>query len=778
MSQRYIYPPLTVDQIQAIYSNPLVESGYVTIKQKIAELNLLYDRSIKDNLKLPHSYDTIKIQPNELSSATSISVIVEKLQENFMYLNTHSVIASNDLPGNYTGYYTYNSSNMPIFRRNLESTPAQAPALINTGRLEIDPNQTKLDKISISEHLNSLKTGIWVRDNSLIDLTRLETGNENFQYGFLGSQDHITVVKMSSEPVDGATNFEYGSVLPTGSQGWTILDKYTSVTDIPSGKNKLKYNNIQTIKTDREKKLYVLDSGISRPGESVIPNESTDARRGVIYRYDISGYINVDTQNTITDKKRMFLNVLGDVNKSTNEADIIDPAAFTFTSDNNIVVYDNFDYSFKVFTPTGGYLKTYSKRNTFFRGSAGTKKQYLGVADISYDYDNDQLYVITPNGYLFIFDKNFKQLNMIVLDKRDSNISKNLTTGDTIHKFYQSGQPGSYQRETFKQIVQSENENNVYYILTNNRVFKLFKSRPGVGIGSFNLLDNNIGMKSQGGGSRSLAYRAVPQFLSIIQEANIVTKQYSNENNELITTIDTQRTYTYDQMFLYCDFVDLSSAIQTDFDTVNINFILSFEERENIKSCLIKQDYTIFDMYELTGINFREYTSDYVYNKLFFRLLSNHNRLISYFQYRLYGRYISTGELVYDRQIYLDEQEHRVLITNKHDDAFVGINEYYTSAVVNRCIGLVYKLQQKILKLLQTVEMNSYPPEQSDVVLEPYLYTNGKEYLDIDNKEYVGYFYERELPSGTIYVSGRYDADGETNLDGTPVSDRYLLPQQ
>ena len=69
---------------------------------------------------------------------------------------------------------------------------------------------------------------------------------------------------------------------------------------------------------------------------------------------------------------------------------------------------------------------------------------------------------------------------------------------------------------------------------------------------------------------------------------------------------------------------------------------------------------------------------------------------------------------------------------------------------------------------------NSYPHINENVSLEPYLYTSGSVYKDLDSKEYVGYYYIDEIGGETRIIAGRNVFDGSYDSRKTPTTDRYL----
>lgn len=773
--QRYIYPPSTIEGVEAIYANPDIGDGFTTTKQTIAQYGIVLDRTVSDSLELPKQWDVLHLNPNELATSASIFNIIDGFNLNFAYLNSRSELISNILPGNYVGYYTNNGDNpgAPIFKTSSTTTiPLTSYSL--GGIIEVTEDAPSLSGTHGGHYLNELVTGTWVRDNTAVMTEYQVGGSENFHYGFLGSKQSITVVKMSNKPVNQlqpkvSPDGEY-----SGSEGWVVLDVYSSTEMFPTVENKLLYNNIVKIKCSDTKHLYVFDKGLPRAGVSRV---STSSQRSVIYRYDISGYLNTGIENSILNDKLSLVNMLGDVNTPTNTSDIVNPVAFTTTPDDNIIVYDEHDYTFKVYDKNNNFLYKHAKRNIVFRGASGTTKTYTGVSDIHYDKFTDQIYVLTPSGFLTILDKSFKTVSTLLIHKDTSNQGTTLSQKDLDLNYYKVGQQGDPVNENFLSLEFSLNEPNIYYVLTDRRVIKRFKSRD-FDIGVFNFLDNGIGIKASELELHNIVNRASLKFLSVSQEVEVVTRQFLNDEGEIVYTIDQDRSYTYDQLYLYGQFVDIANqgTTRTYAHELNEHYIMNFKERINTRSCLSVNNYNIYELSNTTSLSFKEYNSDIVYNKLMYKLISNHLEFIEKINYRLSASYTPTGQLVYDSRKYLNEQDYRSLIIDmdQQRNMFVGVNEYFSSAVLNRCFQQLFEIQNKILNILKTVKNTAWPLPELDVPVEPFLFTNGNEYNDIDGKPYTGFYYIREQPSGDIYVQGRNALDGTTALDGSPTTDRYL----
>ena len=772
--QRYIYPPSTIEGVEAIYANPEIGNGFTTTAQQIANYNILLDRTVIDKLDLPKKWDVLHLNPNELATSASIFNIINGFNENLAYLNSRAILISNILPGNYMGFYTHNgdSPGAPVFKSS--NTPVPLTGYNLGGTIQISTDAPSLSGTLKGEHLNSLVTGTWVRDNTAVATEYADSGRENFHLGFLGSRQAITVVKMSNTPVNQSTPQFTPDGEISGSQGWVVLDSYKSAEPFPSPNNTLLFNNIEKIKSSDSKKLYVFDRGLPRLGVS---NVSSSSQRSVIYRYDVTGYLTPDSQNSIKHNKLVLENMLGDVNKATNSSDIINPVAFTTTPDDRLIVYDEHDYTFKIYDKNNNFLYKRAKRNIVFRGATGTTKKYTGVCDIHYDKFTDQIYVLTPGGFLTILDNEYKTVATLMISKDTSNQGKSLTQSDLDLRYYKVGQPGDTTKETFISLEFSLNEPNIYYILTDRRVIKRFKSRD-FDIGVFSLLDHNIGVSASDLEEHNIACRAALKFMSVSQEVEVVTRQFQNDEGELVYIIDKDRSYTYDQIYLYTDFVDVANdgtKIATNED-IGERYILSFKEKVNTRSNLSDQNYSIYELSNTTSLSFKEYNSDFVYNKLMVKLVSNHLQFIEKINYRLAADYTPRGQLYFAGRNYLDQQEYNSLIVTDEmqRNMYVGINEYFSSAVLNRCFKQLYTIQQDIMKMLETKHLTTWPLPSLNVPVEPYFHTYGTEYNDIDGKPYTGFYYVREQPTGDIYVQGRNEADGTTLLDGSPTTDRYL----
>ena len=752
MAQQYIYQPTSPVGLQGLYSDPDTPPGTTNLKQLILDANFISDRVAEDEIELPFKLEKIFIQPNELAQTEAINLTFDRLQQNFLYLATVCSIESNKLPLGYAGFYSAKPTagvlNTPEFT-STEDTEITVPTTNDISTNPTSTGHTPLSSLTNGDNLNNLVDGVWTRDNSPIQAIN----NVSYHYGLLLSADAINIVKMSSTPDE--------------TYSWSVLNKINEVDTETN--NSLEFTNLSKIKLDSHGAAYILDKGINRPGISNVSNNST---RNVIYKYDISGLTNVDNDNTIYKNKIKYLGMLGDTYTSKSAADLIEPTCFTFTT-NNIVVYDEYDYAFKIFDYNFNFVKKYPKRNNFFRGFAGEKKQYIGVSDINYNESTNTFYVLTPGGRIIIYDSTFNNINEIVITNSTSNETNQPDSKDLNHPYYQPSAIGRANNEQYLSITSSTNDRNVYYVLTSFRVIKRFVSKPNFNIGSFKFLDKNIGIPAAEG----KPYRFVPKFLSTFLEATVVVKQKTDEDNNIVNVLDSTRSYTYDMMYMYGDFLDIDQVANLTSNTLGIKnwkYILAFKERTKKINVQHDDDFNVYDIVPTTTLNYKEYVSSLVYNKVFHKLLSNHTKLLKSIIYKFQCKYNSTGSLLLNQLEYISQEGFNMLLPDVSINNYIGINEYVTPGTLNRCLKEIYEIQLNILKVLSPNIINTFPLESEDSPLEPYTYTPGNEYIDTNDKKYTGYYHIANIGGKDRIITGRNNIDGTTNEDMIPTPDRYL----
>jgi hypothetical protein len=145
---------------------------------------LFFDRHVNKPLKLPYSFEDIKIPVNETVTTDAINVRLDKLYDNFIYLYEQSRIASNVVPVSciaIAGLSAYPAPTLtvtqtptitPTMTRTPPATPTQTPTVTVTR--SITPTPTRTPTISLTQSVTPTQT---VTPTVTVTLTKTLTPN-------------------------------------------------------------------------------------------------------------------------------------------------------------------------------------------------------------------------------------------------------------------------------------------------------------------------------------------------------------------------------------------------------------------------------------------------------------------------------------------------------------------------------------------------------------------------------------------------------------------------
>jgi len=229
--------------------------------------------------------------------------------------------------------------------------------------------------------------------------------------------------------------------------------------------------------------------------------------------------------------------------------------------------------------------------------------------------------------------------------------------------------------ETIKKIVFSENDSNVYYIISTNYVYKMFVNKPGDLIGIFS--DTNL--KIQGDSGKYLGG----------------TLLGSNNNYDFIILLKNDR------------FIFLNEP----------NTFVDLLKTKN------------FANYEIGDINLRksEYFQANYINKELYKIFENIIRLKNQLVGSFYGKYeLTNNQLTYEDSLYTPSLTLKGInyflnydfldITNE-SDFFIHENEPLNNSVINRCFYNLYNLQRSLLQSSYVANTSLVPLLTTDNVL-------------------------------------------------------------
>jgi len=110
-----------------------------------------------------------------------------------------------------------------------------------------------------------------------------------------------------------------------------------------------------------------------------------------------------------------------------------------------------------------------------------------------------------------------------------------------------------------------------------------------------------------------------------------------------------------------------------------------------------------------------EFASSLAYNKSIYKILNNTLQLRNFIYRKVNARMNNTGALIFNGITYFNPSE--LTITNYKTDMnnYIGTNELFSRAVVNRVLNKVLDLQLQLLNLFKT---NVTPPPRKSNFLE------------------------------------------------------------
>jgi hypothetical protein len=106
-----------------------------------------------------------------------------------------------------------------------------------------------------------------------------------------------------------------------------------------------------------------------------------------------------------------------------------------------------------------------------------------------------------------------------------------------------------------------------------------------------------------------------------------------------------------------------------------------------------------------------EFASSFAYNKSLNKILKNTLQLRNFIYRKINSKLLRDGSFEFDGVTYFSEKELEITNYLTSMNNYIGTNEIFSRAVVNRVLEEVYKLQSLLLKLFQSnVEQ---PPRQT-----------------------------------------------------------------
>lgn len=378
--------------------------------------------------------------------------------------------------------------------------------------------------------------------------------------------------------------------------------------------------------------LYVSDSKINGGGQ--------------IFKYDITTFVKNDP---IFEGKRFLVEALGGYGILDSKNKFKGCTVINASTD-ELWVYDSGNNVIKIFDNNFIWKKTLKLPNT---------GKYT-VIDIRHRKLNNHVYVLYQNDYdpskptfgLFEYTKQYKLIGNYVFEDILYDVSD----------------------KRFNRMSISEQDSNVFYVITDNTVFKKFFSKP-------------------------------EKTFAVFARENLYPEDslYWDLTDTNWDELDDTKIWNYSEFFSFGIktkdiFINPNSGNKDDIYLLTSGAISHLRERTDYISLL--RD-TNLNYYNYNRIKFEktEYNQSFVFNKEFYKLFSNIIQLKNSLKGKFFAEFNNYGDVVYKDYIYLIDEEINLLNIEMDYNSFVNDNEKVEPNVLNRLFTKIYEFQLILLEL-------------------------------------------------------------------------------
>ena len=387
------------------------------------------DRIANDVLSLPYKLNDIKINVNDQVKASVFNNSIDKLYNNMLYLYSNCFIANNYLPFKcerwFGKYKKDNNSEVQNFAWNNTDEKKAMNFSYTESLFDNDPINIRL--------INNIRESVvfQVGDYTyLFAISTIDVDQPMAEAPFanrliclktnINDKDYPAKLILNTQYIDDKSDQDIDTINENG-------ERYNNI----NYDNNLTFNSLNSITSDNERYIYLLDNNNNH-----------------VYMYDI---YNIIYEDKLFKNRLMLVNIFGDQDAMGNmNYKFINPSLIRFVN-NQIVVFDTGDDSIKIYDKYFNWIGTINNRN--FAANI--------PMDIIYSIITNKYYLLTRDAYILQYDNQFK-----LEDKIFSGIY--LDNDEYCSKFYMS-----------------YNDSNICYLTTNRRIFKKFITKLSKNIGSF-----------------------------------------------------------------------------------------------------------------------------------------------------------------------------------------------------------------------------------------------------------------------------------------------------
>jgi hypothetical protein len=374
--------------------------------------------------------------------------------------------------------------------------------------------------------------------------------------------------------------------------------------------------------------LYISDSKVNGGGQ--------------VFKYDVTTFY---TNDNVFEGKKFLVEPIGGTG-TTERKNKFNGCSILGITSNELWVYDSGNNVIKIFDK-GFIFKKLLKVPT---------GQYK-ILDIRYRKMNDKIYLLY---------KNYSDVNNLKFGYFEYTSNYKLT--DTIQfsdVLYEDND------KEFNRMCISEQDSNVFYVISNNSIYKKFFSNPE---SSFAIFDRGL----------------------IIPDDNFIWNVVDNNWDEEFTQ------WTNDDFFSMFKVNDIfilgSDKNKDDLFCIGNSFISHFNEKTNYQSVLkdINPNYYNYNKIKFESI---EYNQTLTLNKELYKLFSNLIQIKNNLKGRFFAEYNKYGDLIYIDYVCFDDIEINLLDLETIFNSFINDNEFVQPNVLNRFFKKIYEFQINLFNL-------------------------------------------------------------------------------
>lgn len=384
-----------------------------------------------------------------------------------------------------------------------------------------------------------------------------------------------------------------------------------------------------------------------------------DTAQNTIYKYDVSGYFSGDA--TISNR-RIFIDSIGGFGSALSKTKFDAPnIAFAVEDLNRLYVNDSNNRCIKIFDTNFSYVAT----KTFAAGSNTLVKCF------GYNPILQRIYYVTKNAITHQYTLQICDANL--------NAEETYSLPDVMET-----------NEEYAGFVFSKNDSNIFYIYSNQNVFKKFVNKPSKTIGKWLLYKSGTTATHIWNLERSLFNLAQWNWNEGETSARTALS-ICGMSSFFISDIDER-----EEIFLFVGANDKP-----------FNRILHYDETNVFNTAL---GATAINAYNISQakVDDDEFVNAMVINKELYKIAYNVLNIIRFITSRYLAEYDFLNNLVFKNTVALSDAEFASINSVNLQNLYVHENEIMSSiGPINRCFKELYNLQNSALQIVRT-QVNNF----------------------------------------------------------------------